>query len=266
MSRRYFPLSQLAAAAQANGCTVHMHHDEDLGYPIYSIGNSNIGAREFDNFDAALKFAGSGKFTESDCAAQAGAAIADNCLNGMLDLDNQTDRANLLAAALVDLATLKHHEHAAAGFAGALVAVIERGLKRIGNASQLDNIFMQNEVDVMMAERESQIDSDAMLDDTGRMLSEFMVRQKRIRYARNENTCPICGGGTVFLNVGSDHYETCPDCKKSLHYGENLHSGWRNETPEIWAANQKILDGYTEFETPPAPPPLSAAELDDHPF
>ncbi len=129
MSRRYFPLSQLAAAAKANGCTVHMHHDEDLGNPIYSVGNSNIGAREFDDFDAALKFVTGGKFSESDCAAQAGAVIADNCLNDMLDLDNQTDRANLLAAALVDLATLKHPEHAAAGFAGALVAVINPGRK-----------------------------------------------------------------------------------------------------------------------------------------
>jgi hypothetical protein len=67
-------------------------------------------------------------FTVTDCAAQAGAAIAENCLDAMLAANDQTESANLLAAALVDLATLKHHEHAAAGFAGAMVDVIEHGL------------------------------------------------------------------------------------------------------------------------------------------
>jgi hypothetical protein len=67
-------------------------------------------------------------FTEADCAFQAGAVIAESCLDAMLATDDQTVAAKVLAAALVDLATLKHHEHTAAGFAGALVAVIERGL------------------------------------------------------------------------------------------------------------------------------------------
>jgi len=238
MSRRYFPLSQLAAAAQANGCTVHMHHDEDLGNPIYSVGNSNIGAREFDDFDAALKFVTGGKFSESDCAAQAGAVIAENCLNGMLDLDNQTDRANLLAAALVDLATLKHHEHAAAGFAGALVAVIERGLKRIGNASQLDNIFMQNEVGRMMAERESEIcngPSNIDVDD-----------------------CLICGRATEILNVGREHFAVCLPCKTYRHIGSNLFSGWKFETPGDWAKNRQILDALIEHKLAPTPAPDDA--------
>jgi len=53
MSRRYFPLSQLAAAAKANGCTVHMHHD-DQGRNVFSVGNSNIGEREFSTYTEAM--------------------------------------------------------------------------------------------------------------------------------------------------------------------------------------------------------------------
>jgi len=40
-SRQYFDLSALAAAAQANGCTV-------------SVGNSNIGEREFSTYTEAM--------------------------------------------------------------------------------------------------------------------------------------------------------------------------------------------------------------------
>lgn len=184
-------------------------------------------------------------FTAANCAAQAGAAIAENCLNSMFDLNDQTDRANLLAAALIGLSTLAHHEHAAAGFAGAMVAMVERRRK---------------------PECESQIDSEAMQAEVGRMLTDSMNRQKRIRYARNEDACPDCGTPTTFLNIERDHYEVCHGCKQYSHFGENLHSGWRNETPEIWAANQKTLDGYTEFDVVPAPQPMSDAELFDLPF
>lgn len=156
-SRRYFDLSALAAAAKANDCTVHLHQEAD-GRNVFSVGNSNIAAREFASYDAAMKFASGGKlaFTESDCAAQAGAAIAENCLDEMNASDDQADHANLLAKALIDLPKLKHHEHAAGGFAGALIDVIERGLRTIGTAAQRDNISMQNEVGRMMADRESE--------------------------------------------------------------------------------------------------------------
>ncbi|OQW85827.1 MAG: hypothetical protein BWK72_20355 [Rhodoferax ferrireducens] len=53
MSRLYYDLSALAAAAKANDCTVHLHHDEQ-GHPVFSIGNSNIGAHEFANYAAAM--------------------------------------------------------------------------------------------------------------------------------------------------------------------------------------------------------------------
>jgi len=64
-------------------------------------------------------------FTESDCAAQAGAAIAENCLDAMQIAIDQTECVSLLTDALIDLTTLKHPEHAAAGFAGAMVEAIE---------------------------------------------------------------------------------------------------------------------------------------------
>jgi len=122
-------------------------------------------------------------FTAADCAEQAGTAIAENCIAGMRDLDDQTDRANLLAAALIGLSTLAHPEHAAAGFARALVTTFED----------------------RNPERESQIDNEAMQDDLDRYFSGLMLHQKQIRYARNEEACPICGGDTVVLHVGSDH-------------------------------------------------------------
>jgi hypothetical protein len=51
----YNDLSALADAAKTHGYTVHLHHDE-MGCPVFSVGNSNTGAREFANFDAAMKF------------------------------------------------------------------------------------------------------------------------------------------------------------------------------------------------------------------
>jgi len=147
-------------------------------------------------------------FTESDCARQAGAALAENFLDAMLAGPDHAKAVNMLAAVLVDIASLKHHEHAAAGFAGALVDVIKRGID----------------------ERES-----AICDGPSNI----------------EYTCPVCGGETGFLNVRHQHFEVCHSCKKYLHFGENLFSGWRSETPEIWAINQKTLDSYTQFDPPP---------------
>jgi hypothetical protein len=55
MSRTYSNLSALAAAAKANDCTVHLHQD-DHGHNVFSVGNSDIGAREFASFDEAMEF------------------------------------------------------------------------------------------------------------------------------------------------------------------------------------------------------------------
>jgi len=53
MSRIYFDLSALAAAAKANECTVHLHQG-DQGCNVFSVGNRNIGAREFASYAEAM--------------------------------------------------------------------------------------------------------------------------------------------------------------------------------------------------------------------
>ncbi|MBV5297429.1 MAG: hypothetical protein JZU64_04630 [Rhodoferax sp.] len=45
----------MAAAAKAHNSKAHLHID-GFGTPIFSIGNENTGAREFDNFDEAMAF------------------------------------------------------------------------------------------------------------------------------------------------------------------------------------------------------------------
>jgi hypothetical protein len=110
------------------------------------------------------------------------------------------------------------------------IAFLNRTGRKIGTDSQIDNVSMQDEV--------------------GRMFTGLMLRQKSIRYAHPDDNCPECGAPTVFLNIERNHYEVCHACKKYLHFGENLHSAWRDETPEVWAANQKTLAGYTEFKSP----------------
>lgn len=127
MSRTYFDMTALADAAKTNDCTVHLHHDE-LGCPIFSIGNSNTGAREFASYQAALKFAAGDKFDEADLAEQAGAALAINCLNDILNSPSQAVSVTALQNALLDLQRLPHQERAAGGFAVAMVNSIEQGL------------------------------------------------------------------------------------------------------------------------------------------
>ena len=67
-------------------------------------------------------------FTASDCAEQAGSLIAHNCLNDILNAPSQAVSTAALKTALLDLQRLSHPERAAAGFAVALVAVLEHGI------------------------------------------------------------------------------------------------------------------------------------------
>jgi len=53
MSRRYHDLSALATAAKAKGCTIHLHQEAD-GRNVFSVGNSNIGEREFSTYTEAM--------------------------------------------------------------------------------------------------------------------------------------------------------------------------------------------------------------------
>ena len=58
--------------------------------------------------------------------------------------------------------------------------------------------------------------------------------------------CPHCGEMTGFLNVGSTFWAICGKHRIKWHVGENLFCGWRNETPDQWEANAKVLASYQE--------------------
>lgn len=129
MSRTYFNLTELAAAATAQDYTVHLHLD-DQNKPVFSVGNSNTGAHEFQSVSDAMAYLNMSTkdYDAARCAEQAGHAIGANCLDAILAGRSQAESVTVLQAALVDLQALDHQDRATAGFAVALVAVIEKGL------------------------------------------------------------------------------------------------------------------------------------------
>jgi hypothetical protein len=136
MSTTYFNMSELAAVAQAKDCAVHMHLDS-LGKPVFSVGNSNTGARGFGCYFDALEFiTDHTTFTATDIAEQAGAAIAHTALNDMLAVDTQAKHYAILKAAILDIAKLQHLDRAAGGFAVAMVSVIETGLQHLPKVAE----------------------------------------------------------------------------------------------------------------------------------
>jgi len=153
-----------------------------------------------------------------------------NALTAMLESNSQGKCLTVLRDALIELGKLPDQKNAAAGFVAALSVPIIECQKR--------------------PERESQLDNEAMQNELGRMFSEMSSS-----YTGGETThCPDCGEPTKFLNVERNHFEFCPECKKYSQYGVNLHSAWRDETPEIWSENQKKLDGMTLRTPPPFEP------------
>ena len=71
------------------------------------------------------------RFTEEDCAEQAGHLLAANVLNDFLECETQAEKSVILLEALQYLAKLEHHDRACAGFSVALVNVIEIGLQNL---------------------------------------------------------------------------------------------------------------------------------------
>ena len=69
--------------------------------------------------------------TEGDCAEQAGNLLATNVLSDFLECGTQAEKFVLLLEALQSLATLQHHDRAAAGFAVGLLNVLEVGLQHL---------------------------------------------------------------------------------------------------------------------------------------
>lgn len=98
--------------------------DDSVSLPI-----GDIGLRELGEHLISLSEIG---FTAADCAEQAGHAIGTNCLDAILADRSQTDAVIQLTKALTDLQTLPHPDRANAGFAAALVSVIEQGLDAAG--------------------------------------------------------------------------------------------------------------------------------------
>ena len=96
-----------------------------VSVPIGGIGLRTLG-------ECLISLSESG-YTAADCAEQAGHAIGVNCLDAILAGCSQAEAVTVLQAALVALQTLDHQDRATAGFAVALVSVIEQGLDAAGN-------------------------------------------------------------------------------------------------------------------------------------
>jgi hypothetical protein len=99
----------------------------DAGESV-SVPIGIIGLRELGECLIALSEC---ELTAANCSEQAGNTIASALLNDLLAADNQALRGALIKAAILNLATLQHHDRAAAGFALALVNVLETGLKNL---------------------------------------------------------------------------------------------------------------------------------------
>lgn len=54
-------------------------------------------------------------------------------------------------------------------------------------------------------------------------------------------TCPVCHEQPVIANVGRKHFASCEDHAVYWFIGENLFSGWRDESPELWERNRAFL-------------------------
>ena len=103
--------------------TVTNDADESVSVPIGQAGLRELGER-------LIALSGC-EFTAADCSEQAGNTIASALLNDLLAADSQALRGALIRSAIVNLATLQHHDRAAAGFAVGLVNVLEIGLKNL---------------------------------------------------------------------------------------------------------------------------------------
>lgn len=92
---------------------------------------------------------------------------------------------------------------------------------------------------------------DALAGD----INECHTPEKGIRLvAEDDLFCPLCHKETVILNMEREHFAVCHHDKIWFHVGSNLHSGWRTESPDVWAANSKLLADYVELAAGPAHP------------
>ena len=63
-----------------------------------------------------------------------------------------------------------------------------------------------------------------------------------------EGACPKCGDTSGCLNIGRAHWFRCDEHRTKWYVGENMYSGWREETEEEWRANRDRLAYYREVK------------------
>jgi hypothetical protein len=56
--------------------------------------------------------------------------------------------------------------------------------------------------------------------------------------------CPKCGKSDGILNYERKYFEICEEHQVFWPVGENLFSGWINESREIWEQNRRLLETY----------------------
>jgi hypothetical protein len=56
------------------------------------------------------------------------------------------------------------------------------------------------------------------------------------------------GHKTRLFNIGRGHYVACDECRTYIFVGSNLMSCWRQESKDIWQANQDSVHGYEFIE------------------
>lgn len=70
----------------------------------------------------------------------------------------------------------------------------------------------------------------------------------------NMTCCVRCGESCAFRNIGRQHWFFCEICRIKWCAGENLFSGWREQTDEVFEENWTSLKDfedltvYSEFE------------------
>jgi len=70
----------------------------------------------------------------------------------------------------------------------------------------------------------------------------------------NMMCCVRCGVECAFRNIGREHWGFCDPCRIKWCIGENLFSGWREQSDEVFEENWEFLKDfedltvYSEFE------------------
>ena len=126
--------------------------------------------------------------------------------------------------------------------AAALLIMTAGDLKRVNDSTGYTGfaLEMRNEIqqllessdDLVMANMSSAKLNEA---DDGRLDNYFGL-------------CPECGTTDGFLNIRSNHFFVCDDCKTAWCVGSNLFSAWKEEDESVWEKNEAKLADYRMVE------------------